>query len=497
MKKVLLSSLAMLCAFLSFSQLQEDFDPAPSGWILSQGANFQTVSGNGAIVTPAVGGNNPTKIGTPVVAKTSNTFEICVSVTAYTANLNSAVSFPCNSYMDVLFVRSSVTNANDAALPENILGRIDNYLLPSGGGNTCFTFSFPGSVTAADFKVFLSFHAACNQGGIRYVIDNVSISGANLICGGVNCPPGVSSDVFNRPMGEASFNAVLYGTPIDPSYPALPPGYTADASGTDGDQDDAYPHLTWQLVTGPTAGTVIIYNDGTATISRNSSSITTLTFTYRVCDDGPDNNPLTTADNMCSSPTTVTVNWAPGNLMPVTFTYFAGARNRNNVTLKWETATESANTGFEILRNTDNGGFSKVGFVSTKAVDGNSNNRISYEFTDVNTSKGVTLYRLRQIDANGKSQLSQIVTVKGEGVKSSITVFPTPSTTGDVTVSVSGYEAYDAYLVDMTGRILKEYKRPATQNIKMSNLQSGMYVVKIVDLKTGEQSSEKIVVNKR
>ena len=49
----------------------------------------------------------------------------------------------------------------------------------------------------------------------------------------------------------------------------------------------------------------------------------------------------------------------------------------------------------------------------------------------------------------------------------------------------------------MNGRVIKEYKRPATDNVKVSNLQSGMYIIKVVDLKTGEQTSEKIIVNKR
>ena len=132
-----------------------------------------------------------------------------------------------------------------------------------------------------------------------------------------------------------------------------------------------------------------------------------------------------------------------------------------------------------------------------KATVGYSNSKINYEFTDANLSKSVTFYRLRQVDVNGKSQVSQIVSVKGDGVKSSVTVFPTPSTTGDVSVSVSGLDAFDVYLVDMTGRVLKEYKKPATQNIKITNLQSGMYIVKIVDLKTGDQSTEKIIVNKK
>jgi hypothetical protein len=497
MKRVLLTSVALLCAFLSFSQLQEDFDPAPSGWILSQGAGFQTINGNGSIVTPGVGGNNPAQIGTPSVNKTSNTFEVCFSVTAYNSNLNAPVNFPCNTYMDVLFVKSTVTSANDAALPENILARVDNYLLPTAGGNTCFSFSFPSSVTDATFKVFLSFHADCSQGGIKYVIDNVNISGANLICGGINCPPGASADGFNRPYEELSFNAVLYGAPLDISYPAPPSGYAVDPTGTDGDQNDNYPHLKWILVSGPSNGTVTVNADGTVTVTRNLYTVTALTFTYMVCDDGPDDNFLTTGDNLCSTPTTVTVTWPGGRLLPVTLTNFTAVKNKSNVALKWETATENGNAGFEIYRSVDNANFQKVGYVASKAVDGNSSMKLSYEFNDLNMSKGVTQYRLKQIDLQGKFMMSEIRTVKGDGSAFSMTIYPTPSTTGEVTVAVSGLQSYDMYVTDMNGRAVKQYKQPSTQTVKITNLQTGMYIVKIVDLRTGEQSSEKIVVTKR
>ena len=149
--------MAMLCAIMSFTQLQEDFDPAPSGWLLSQGANFQNIGTMGGVVTPGVGGNNPAQIGTPAVNKTSHTFEVCFDIYAYTSNLNSQIPFPCNTYVDILFVKSTVTSASDAALPANILARVDNYLLPAGGGNSCFNFTFPANVTDATFKVFLSF----------------------------------------------------------------------------------------------------------------------------------------------------------------------------------------------------------------------------------------------------------------------------------------------------------------------------------------------------
>src|SRR5215204_4105069 len=101
MKRVLLTLTVMLCALLTFSQLQEDFDPSPTGWLLSQGANFQTVGTNAGVVTPGVGGNNPAQIGTPAVNKTSNTFEVCFDVYAYSSNLNNQLPFPCNTYVDV------------------------------------------------------------------------------------------------------------------------------------------------------------------------------------------------------------------------------------------------------------------------------------------------------------------------------------------------------------------------------------------------------------
>jgi hypothetical protein len=496
MKRALLTLMVMLCALLGFSQLQEDFDPAPSGWLLSQGANFQSVNSNGVIVTPGVGGNNPANIGTPAVNKTSNTFEVCFNAYAYTSNLNSQTPFPCNTYVDVLFVKSTVTSSSDASLPENILARVDNHLLPAAGGNTCFSFTFPATVTDPTFKVFLSFHADCGQGGIKYVIDQVTISGVNLICGGVNCAPGVSNDVFNRP-AELSFNAVLYGAPIDASYPAPGAGYAVDAGGTDGDQNDSYTHLKWQLLTTPVNGTVTVNADGTATISRNSWSVTTLTFTYMLCDDGPDNNILTTGDNMCSNPATVTVNFPAGNPLPVSLISFTAARSGGKVSLRWETATESGNTGFEVLRSNGSGDFQKVGFVNTKAIGGNSSTKLTYEFTDVSTVKGLSLYKLRQVDQDGKSQYSQVRSVKGEESKSSITVYPTPSTTGNVSIAVSGLQAFDMQIVDMTGRVIRQYKQATNGHVKIENLQNGMYMVKVTDLASNEQTSEKIVVSKR
>src|SRR5688572_16824973 len=134
MKRMLLISSLLLCFAAIQAQLREDFSPNPTGWILSQGASFGQITGNDLVITPGVGGNNPANIGTPLVNKTSNTFEVCFDIWAYTANLNTKTAFPCNTYMDVLFVKSSVMTSAEAEEPANILARVDNHLLPTAGG---------------------------------------------------------------------------------------------------------------------------------------------------------------------------------------------------------------------------------------------------------------------------------------------------------------------------------------------------------------------------
>src|SRR5690242_7962668 len=109
MKKFLLFAFFASTVFFLQAQLEEGFIPAPSGWVISQGAQFI----NGFILTPGVGGNNPANIGTPAVNKTSNKVKVCFDIYATDAygNGSSIEPFPCTTYADILFVKSTVTDS--------------------------------------------------------------------------------------------------------------------------------------------------------------------------------------------------------------------------------------------------------------------------------------------------------------------------------------------------------------------------------------------------
>ena len=98
--------------------------------------------------------------------------------------------------------------------------------------------------------------------------------------------------------------------------------------------------------------------------------------------------------------------------LPVTYKSFTAKRLRTKVDLVWETTWETNNSGFEIQRKTGSEEWQKVAFVFSQAMDGNSNTELTYEYTDVNTVKGESQYRLRQLDKNQQTSFSEVRSIK-------------------------------------------------------------------------------------
>ena len=184
--------------------------------------------------------------------------------------------------------------------------------------------------------------------------------------------------------------------------------------------------------------------------------------------------------------------------LPVSLRSFTAARTNSNVLLKWETAIEENSRGFYIERNLSNNVWQTLGFVSTKAMNGNSSSLLNYEYSDINNAKGITQYRLRQIDINGKHSYSPIRAVRAGGQKGKTIIYPNPSNDGRINVVFADLNTIrDVSLLDMNGRVTKQWKGVANNTIQIDNLTAGFYTIRIIDTETGEQTVEKIVVKKR
>jgi hypothetical protein len=183
--------------------------------------------------------------------------------------------------------------------------------------------------------------------------------------------------------------------------------------------------------------------------------------------------------------------------LPVNFKSFTAARNHSNVLLKWETVFEQNNSGFAVERNT-RGTWEQVAFIPTQADGGNSQIALSYQYNDLNNERGMSQYRIKQVDFDAKSKYSEIRAVRGEGQAANTIVYPNPSFNGRVNVVFEDATiTRDVSLSDMSGRILKQFKGITNNNIQIDNLAPGMYSLRITVRETGDQSVEKIVVNNR
>jgi len=182
--------------------------------------------------------------------------------------------------------------------------------------------------------------------------------------------------------------------------------------------------------------------------------------------------------------------------LPVSWANFNATRvSRTNVNLTWTTAQEINNFGFVVLRN-NGGNWESIAFVPSQALNGNSGTSLTYTFGDLNSYAGISQYRIRQVDYDGKVKYSEIRSVRGYGQKGKTIVYPNPSAGNLNVVFDDAKVTRDVTLVDMGGRIVKQWKALTGNTLQINGLEEGMYSLRIVARETNELSTEKIVVVK-
>ncbi|MFZ1282204.1 MAG: T9SS type A sorting domain-containing protein [Ignavibacteriaceae bacterium] len=174
-------------------------------------------------------------------------------------------------------------------------------------------------------------------------------------------------------------------------------------------------------------------------------------------------------------------------VLPVELTSFTGSFIGNNVQLKWATATELNNSGFEIQRSVNGSAFATVGFVQG---NGTTTEQKQYTFVDntVTTRTGYA-YRLKQIDFNGTFEYSSVVNV-GLTLPTEFVLdqnYPNPfnpSTKISYAVPVKSEVTLEVYnLIGQKMMTLAQGTVDAgthTEIFNASNMSSGIYLVKLV-----------------
>jgi autotransporter-associated beta strand protein len=178
-----------------------------------------------------------------------------------------------------------------------------------------------------------------------------------------------------------------------------------------------------------------------------------------------------------------------GTPQPITLLYFNAKANNEQVDLSWSTISEVNNDYFEVQRSVNGKDFESIDKI---AGAGNHKGELNYNSFDENPYNGISYYRLKQVDFDGKTSYSTIKMVEinkgNETLPVSIQLYPNPSKDGSSTIVLDRLPENTIVTVtitDMLGKQAAEDYSAVSSNgsIKLTlnteSFNAGIYLVRI------------------
>lgn len=155
------------------------------------------------------------------------------------------------------------------------------------------------------------------------------------------------------------------------------------------------------------------------------------------------------------------------NPLPIVLTDFYARTSGSTVELYWTTASELNNDHFTIERSGNGIDYESIGKIKGA---GTSLQRQSYSFTDEAPRGGLSYYRLKQTDFDGKETTHKVVSVTRPGEP--FLVFPNPAHHEEVFLSQKSH----VKVTNALNQVLIE--SAAVESFDASMLQPGLYIVR-------------------
>jgi hypothetical protein len=172
------------------------------------------------------------------------------------------------------------------------------------------------------------------------------------------------------------------------------------------------------------------------------------------------------------------------SILPANDLKFAAVKNGQSVELKWSTGSEKNTLRFDVMHSVNGREFNKVGEVTASQ---NSFSTRSYSFTHATPANGTNYYRLKLVDADGKTGFSDIRQLSFD--KIGFAVSPNPV---KASFTVSNPFGRNAVLVIKNAggaTVLKQDVGLYQSTVNVNQLAAGIYFVSIT---SGQQQSDVI-----
>jgi len=165
-------------------------------------------------------------------------------------------------------------------------------------------------------------------------------------------------------------------------------------------------------------------------------------------------------------------------VLPVDFINVQARSTRNSVLIEWSTGSEHNSDYFLIERSVDGVNFLPLG---TVAAQGESSQIVEYDFMDSSPKNGVNFYRIKQVDFDGASKYSMVVSERFG--RMSLIVTPNPA---NETAVLHVDQAIDPNamlrITDARGRVVGEQRmilEGSTMPLDLAGLESGFYTISL------------------
>jgi hypothetical protein len=188
--------------------------------------------------------------------------------------------------------------------------------------------------------------------------------------------------------------------------------------------------------------------------------------------------------------------------LPVKLSVFTASRSGEKNAIVWKTLAEVKCKSFELQKSVDGYNFTTLKTVASKSVNGSSFTTLEYTEEDSRPFIGATYYRLRIMDTDNETFLSQVINVKAP-LLTKITynkIYPNPVSGNTVSLIVtSPYNAKGTLLVtDTYGKVLinmpvSVFVGDNNFKVDVSKLGKGVYMSKFSCTVGGETDGKAFI----
>ncbi len=195
------------------------------------------------------------------------------------------------------------------------------------------------------------------------------------------------------------------------------------------------------------------------------------------------------SSRMITAPVWYTRNDNNGVILPVGLASFIAVKEVASVKLAWTTSQEVNTKEFVVERSLDGVRYEVLAMVAAR---GNSTVPLNYAAIDAHPVQGNNYYRLKTVDADGKTTLSNVVKLNfAKGF--TISLSPNPAT-AYVLVNIAGTQRpVMMQLINAAGKLIKTATVGNGLNrIEVNGLAKGLYAVRFIGL--NEEYTEKLMI---